>query len=441
MKASHNKKEEDTIELRSEEVQEIMGHTPRWIIRWGITLLFVIIIGLLAGSWLFKYPDVIPSRIIITTEYPPATVVAKANGKLQDLFVSDKQVVSKDQHLAMIENPARYEQISQLINKLENFQEFIIDFDTTKSIDFGNNFSLGQIQPSFAAFLKHYQAYQNFLKIKYHAKKIFSIREELKKYRLYYDRLYRQRNLLGKELELVERQFKRDSLLFEKKVIPPAEFDKSEGSLLRKKHEFEQTRINLSTTDIQISELQQDILDYELEFENQKKQFELQIIESFDNLLAQIASWEQTYLLKAPNQGVVTFTTFWTKDQNVSIGDKVITIVPEDAGEIIGKINLSLRRSGKVKVGQRVNIKLDNYPHMEFGMVGGVVKNISLVPADNFYTVEVELSDGLVTYYDINLEFDQEMQGNAEIITEDRRLLTRIVEPVRYIMERNISRR
>ncbi|GAH72587.1 unnamed protein product, partial [marine sediment metagenome] len=86
---------------------------------------------------------------------------------------------------------------------------------------------------------------------------------------------------------------------------------------MQKKHEFEQARINLSTTDIQISKLEQSILDYELEFENQKKQLELQIIESFDNLSAQIALWEQTYLLKAPNQGVVTFTTYWTQDQNV----------------------------------------------------------------------------------------------------------------------------
>lgn len=441
MKASHNKKEENTIELRSEEVQEIMGHTPRWIIRWGITLVLVIIVGIFAGSWFFKYPDVISGRIIITTEYPPATVVAKASGKLQALFVSDKQVVTRNQPLAVIENPARYQEIFQLKDKLNEFQEFIIDFNTTRNIDFENNLSLGEVQSPFAAFLKHYQAYQNFLEIKYHAKKISSIREEIKKYRLYYNQLYRQRNLLRKELELVERQFNRDSVLFQKKVIPQAEFDQSEGRLLQKKYEFEQARINLSTTDIQISKLEQDILDYELGFENQKKQLELQIIESFDNLSAQIALWEQTYLLKAPNQGVVTFTTFWTQDQNVTFGDKVITIVPEDAGKIIGKMSLSLRRSGKVKVEQRVNIKLDNYPHMEFGMVNGIVRNISLVPTDNFYTVEVELPDGLTTFYNINLEFDQEMQGMAEIITEERRLLTRIVEPVRYVLERNVSRR
>ena len=45
------------IELRSEEVQEVMGQVPAWIVRWGITLLFLVVVALLVGSCFFKYPD------------------------------------------------------------------------------------------------------------------------------------------------------------------------------------------------------------------------------------------------------------------------------------------------------------------------------------------------------------------------------------------------
>ena len=38
------------IELRSEEVQEVMGQVPAWIVRWGITLLFLVVVTLLVGS-------------------------------------------------------------------------------------------------------------------------------------------------------------------------------------------------------------------------------------------------------------------------------------------------------------------------------------------------------------------------------------------------------
>lgn len=59
-------KEENKISLRSEEVQEIMGEVPAKIVRWGTTIIFIIIIILIAGSYLFKYPEVINSDIEIT---------------------------------------------------------------------------------------------------------------------------------------------------------------------------------------------------------------------------------------------------------------------------------------------------------------------------------------------------------------------------------------
>ena len=48
------------IELRSEAVQEVMGHVPSWIVRWGITVLSLVVLMLVVGSFFFRYPDVMP---------------------------------------------------------------------------------------------------------------------------------------------------------------------------------------------------------------------------------------------------------------------------------------------------------------------------------------------------------------------------------------------
>jgi hypothetical protein len=117
-----------------------------------------------------------------------------------------------------------------------------------------------------------------------------------------------------------------------------------------------------------------------------------------------------------------------------------MTIIPENEGEIIGKVQLSFQGAGKVKSGQEVNIRFDNYPYMEFGMVKGIVKSISLAPDNNFYTAEILLPDGLITFYNEKLDFKQEMQGTAEIITEDFRLLERIIRPLRYVLIKNTNR-
>ena len=80
-----DKKEYKEIELRSEEVQEVMSHVPVWILRWGITVLFCIVIILLIGSYLFKYPDVVEAEITVSTQNPPAYVVARVAGRLEEL--------------------------------------------------------------------------------------------------------------------------------------------------------------------------------------------------------------------------------------------------------------------------------------------------------------------------------------------------------------------
>ncbi len=88
-----------------------------------------------------------------------------------------------------------------------------------------------------------------------------------------------------------------------------------------------------------------------------------------------------------------------------------------------GRILLPQASSGKVRPGQTARIKFDSYPFMEYGMVNGRVTAISAVARDDRYSVEVAFPAGLTTSYGKQIEFKQGMQGTAEIVTEDLRLL------------------
>ena len=59
------------IEIRSEEVQEIISHVPNWIIRWGITMIFIVFLILLSISWFVEYPDIIKAKVVLTTSPAP----------------------------------------------------------------------------------------------------------------------------------------------------------------------------------------------------------------------------------------------------------------------------------------------------------------------------------------------------------------------------------
>ncbi|RMG76940.1 MAG: HlyD family secretion protein, partial [Bacteroidetes bacterium] len=73
-----------------EEILAIMGNPPGWILRWGITVIFFVVGALLLVSYLVEYADTIPAEVTLTTQNPPIPVVAKANGKITNLQVKDK---------------------------------------------------------------------------------------------------------------------------------------------------------------------------------------------------------------------------------------------------------------------------------------------------------------------------------------------------------------
>jgi len=424
----------ENIEIRSDEVQDILVQVPRWIIRWGILVIFITVVLIIVGSWFFKYPDIKRSDILITTENPPATLVARVNGKIEKLFIEDKEFVEANRNLAVIENAADYENVLMLNEILLEVRNMVPRFDILIQLELSSDYQLGEIQPTYATFLKAHKDYQDFVELDYHRQRIKSLEGEVEQMNGHLRSLRNLTGILRRELDLVESQYIRDSTLFLRKVLSEAEFEKAKSLWLNKEFEFEQSRVNESNTQIQIEKLKQDILDLELKYTEDQRNQQNAWQESLENLIAAIAIWKQRFMLMAPIDGVVTFTTYYSENQNVREGDKVMTVIPEDQGEIIGRINLSVEGAGKVDTGQRVNIQIENYPHLEWGMVQGVVRNISLVPDDREYTVEVSLPDGLTTYYDKDIPFDQEMQGKAEILTDNRRLLQRIINPIRSII-------
>lgn len=430
----------EKIEIRSDEVREIMERVPGWVIRWGTSFVFGFILIVLAGSYFFNYPTIIYSDIIVTTENPPASLIARSSGRIDEIFAEDAQYVFKGQTIAIIENPAEYQDVLSLKDKLTFVNDFFYYYDPELVSVFTGNLELGELQSEYTTFIKKLNDYRNFIELDYHAKKIRSLSKKLKYYNDYYKRLLKQSELLKDKLELIKKQFERDSTLFQRKVISNAAYEKSKSELIKEQYELEQVELNLSSTEIDIAELRKEMLELELKQSEESKQLKLQLQEAYENLLAEVSAWELRYVITAPVDGQLSFTKIWSKNQIVRQGEVVFTIIPQKPGQIIGKINLPAKGSGKVKKGQQVNIKFDNYPFMEYGIVKGKVKAISLVPEDNIYFLEVSLPNGLSTTYDKELSFNQEMPGIAEIITEERSLLRRIVDPLKYIFERNFKK-
>jgi len=251
-------KQNKRIEFRSEPVQEILGSVPSWIIRWGTMLFFTIIALLFTGSWFFKYPEVVPNLDIERVPpQPPADVVARSSGKIEHFFISDKQQLSRGDSIAVIENPARYQDIFSLKEALRHFKTLLDDnkFDGITDFVFDDNYRLGEVQEEYAEFLRDFHDLWNFIELDYHNKKIATIEQQINDYNLYYNYLYTQKQTLEEDLQLENKSYSRFESLYDSNAISTAELENARSALLQKQHAFEGSRTSLANTRIRINEL------------------------------------------------------------------------------------------------------------------------------------------------------------------------------------------
>ena len=434
--------EGNKIELRSEEIQDILGQIPHWIIRWGTVLILFTILILLVGSWFFKYPEKKKADILVTTENPPAPLVARTNGKIVNFFGEENQFVKANTVLAEIENPASYSDVIDLKFDMADIRAALTSLGEGEAISLNNTYTLGEIQTAWAEFVNLYQDYYQFLELDYYEQTIRSKQEEIRRYRGLLERQRSESEIYKQDYELAEMQHQRMVDLLSDSTIAQLEEEGARQVKLQKQLAWENSKTEMSETEITISSLEQEVLENHLTKKDQDEQKQADIRESFEKLSAAIDEWEHKFLLVAPIDGVVTLPSYWSENQNVREGESVITVIPSDEGEIIGKINLSVQGAGRVKAGRRVNVQFANWPHLQYGMVRGEVITISQVPdEEGFYSVEVRFPEGLTTYYDFEIPFTQEMMGKAEIITDERRLLERIFDPIKSLFsEQRVSR-
>ena len=402
------------VELQSNEVEDILGKVPGWITRNGAILFLFLLALLLFGSWVFKYPDTKKARIVVTSVNPPADLKARATGKIVRLFVNDNEIVHSGDVMAMLENPADFDDVVELINSL-TFLDSIAMEEITEDLPEMRNTKLGTIQSAYSIFLKAYRDYTEFVQLDYHQRKIQTAESELEKQREYSNSLTEMAYIQQRAEDLASRQYNRDATLYEDGVLSTSDLEESSSEMLVESNKYQEIVSKMAQNNISIARTENQIVDLELKQQEENSGLISGLEEAYNNLKASISSWEQNFLLVAPVSGSVTFTKFWSENQNVKAGEKVLTIIPAESGSLVGKINLPLAGAGKVKNGNQVNIQFDNYPYLEYGMVRGNVSNISEVSDEGFYTVEVEFSSGrLLTYYDIPIHASQNMQGDAE---------------------------
>lgn len=148
------------IELRSEEVQEVMNKVPPGILRYGIGILASIILVLLTGSAFFSYPEKIEAELTLTSKNPPVYVKCRQGGRIERMYVQNGTQVKKDDVLAVIENLANTEDMLRLRQCLMNWQDEGARIERLDVIFFHQYPRLGSVQSAYSSCLLSWNSYR-----------------------------------------------------------------------------------------------------------------------------------------------------------------------------------------------------------------------------------------------------------------------------------------
>lgn len=423
---------QENLNLRSEEVQEILSDPPAWIVRWGITLVFMLVCIILCLSFLIKYPDFVEAKILVTTKQPAEKIIARYSGQLDKIFIKNSDTVQKGQKLAILKSSGNSRDIyllKKIVDTLPfNAKNFQFPFNKTSHL------SLGDINTAYVNFEKSYMDYFLLRDLDPYTNQIGDNKISLQELKNQLRNQITQKSIQEQEFKLKKRDFERDKHLFEKGIISQRDYELKELEFLQIQKSISSMAITISQITERISSASHTLASTKINEKEDTTKFLKNLNQAYDLLKEAIRNWEYNYTLTSSINGVISFQDFWGINQFVNVGNVVFSILPIDTSNLVGKLIIPSQNAGKVSIGQKVFIKLDNYPYQQFGMLIGKVSNFSMSPdTDGNYTVFITLPNGTKTSYNKILTFNQELLGSAEIITENLSVAERMFYKFRKV--------
>ena len=409
---------------RSEEAQEILSTVPGWIVRWGTTLFFLMIVGVVLMSYLLHYPDIIKAPFTLTSRNAPKVVKTKVDGKLTRLLVAEGQPVAKGEVLAFLESTARHEDVLRLHAWLDRVSALLLAGNAREllKVEKPPFNRLGEVQSAYQAFDQAHHQYLAFLSGKFYQSKKKLLEQDLQHLLRQAQNLADQQQLYQRNLKLAQDEFATQQQLADEKVIAPMEHKRNESRLLEREIALKEMESALVGNLAQQTDKRKEILELEKVMSEQSSAF----MQALNTFKSSIESWDQKYILRAPAEGQISFFSFIQENQALRAGQEMF-FVHSAGGEEFGEIRISQFNLGKIKCGQVVLVKFDSYPFQEFGAVQGRIDYIAPVSgSDSTYLARVALPGGLLTNYRRKLTYKAGMTATAEIITEDMRLIEKL---------------
>lgn len=408
---------------RSEGAQEIISHKPDFLEKWALLLFLGIMAVLTAGTWFIKYPDTIQAKGKLVSENAPKEIIPMQSGRLAQLCVHDGEFVNKDEILGWIESPADAGEVIALSQELDSATHFIVNRDRVLPQSFFKTKfkNLGNLQIAYQTFITAFQQYSDYVVNGFYDRKRDMLLNDIATLQRTNASIQVQKQLTQEDEDSAGRTMEMNRILFEEKVISPEEYRVAKSKYLNKKMAIPQLNASLLSNQSEQRNKWKEIQQLDHDIGQQNMLFEQAIL----ILKSEVDHWMQQYVLAAPIDGAIVFTLPLEQNKFMEQGRLMAYINPADSKYYV-EMNLSQSNLGKIDTGMKVQLRFDAYPWQQYGYVQGRLHYVSPIASDSGFLATVRLPSGLKSNLNLAFQYKSGLSVQAQVITNDMRLLQRI---------------
>ncbi|MDR0386351.1 MAG: HlyD family secretion protein [Prevotellaceae bacterium] len=419
---------------RSEEVQTIIDRMPTQGTAYVAIITTALISIIITLGFLVRYHDTVDGQISITALNAPVRLVSNNSGRLH-LLKENGSTVTEGAVISYIYNSADYYDVNT-VDSIVN----LCDMTKIAEIPLNEQLELGEISPAYSNFYKAHQQYHYFISSNAYDIRRNSLKSQIEMDHHILINIKNEISIRTEILKISSEQLLKDSVISSQKAMSEAEYVKQKSEHLTAIEVYQRLQTELSSVQSRIKKNMMDIEQLDTEEKESTHRLWLELITNKNELVNRIAVWKQNFVIVSPIGGKLEYLDFWRQNSFVQTEQELYSVIPLK-NELVGEVMIPAYGSGKVELGQQVNVKLQNYPYDEFGSIRGIVKSISHITNKkrvenggnmDAYRVIVEFPDGSVTNYGAQLDLNFESKGMAEIITKNKRLIQRLFDNLKY---------
>lgn len=413
---------------------DLIEKQPGWLLRSGIVLIFGTTVLFAALACFIRYPDKVAAPFLLTTENPPVELPAQVTGQIEEFFVYDGESIVKNQELLYLNNPATLSNVrafAELVARVDSI-EYDSDYLT---IYVPEDWQLGELRQTYTEYVQELKIFQYLLRQTIVFKKIKALEQKAGWQEQIGVNLEKQKKLFEKELALAEKDYRRNQILNRQGVISDLDFEKNEAAWLQQQQRYEDLNSALLRNSTEIAQLRTQVLELKDERTKVVSEHVIRLRDLSLRFCNEYVAWQRRYLITAPMDGTIAFTSGLARHQTLKTGDIVAVILPADVERkrIVARISPPAGHIGKIEIGNKALLQLDAYPWKEYGTLDANVDAISQLPVQNaegqlIYEISCYLPDSLVTSIGKNLPFRQRLTGTVQVITKDQSIMKRLFD-------------